>query len=155
MPTLPTRTPPTLESTIDCFWESVPPLWNRIREHLREHVLAGLDLTVEQFHVLRHIRRGLGSVSDLAAAKHISRPAISQAVDLLVAKGLIERQPNAVDRRYVRLTLTAAGNDLLDTVFQQNRAWMAQRLAHLAPRELESIQAGLRALQSAFDEPAR
>ncbi len=72
---------------------------------------------MEQFHILRHIRRGLGSVSELAEVKQISRSAISQAVDLLVERGLICRLQNAQDRRNIPLELTEAGNSLLDTIW--------------------------------------
>ncbi len=153
---MPATSPPRqrrLRLTIDCFWDTFPPLWSGIREHLREVVLADLDLTVEQFHVMRHIRQGTRSVSELAAARRISRPGISQAVEVLVSKGVIARRASAHDRRCVRLELTPHGNTLLDAVFQKNRAWMARRLARLTPRELDAIQVGLLALAGAFEGP--
>ncbi|MEP7356724.1 MAG: MarR family transcriptional regulator [Anaerolineales bacterium] len=147
------RPQPAIRHAIDTFWDTVPPLWTRIREHLRDVVLAHVDLTVEQFHVLRQIRQGTASVSALAAARGISRPAISQAIDGLVNKGLLIRRPSAADRRYVKLALTPKGNSLLDDIFEQNRAWMAQRLAPLTAHELGSIQRGLDTLRQAFDGP--
>ena len=60
-------------------------------------------------------------VSELATAKNISRPAISQAVEILVKKGLLTRVPSREDRRCVDLVLTEAGNHLLDTVFKETR----------------------------------
>ncbi len=65
-------------------------------------------------------------MSELAAAKNISRPAISQAVDVLVKKGFLTRVQSTEDRRYVDLALTEAGNTLLDTVFKETRGWMKQ-----------------------------
>jgi DNA-binding MarR family transcriptional regulator len=142
-----------LRHTIDCFWDTIPPVWNQIRQHLRDVVLADVDLTVEQFHVLRHIRQGTGSVSEIAAAKRISRPAISQAVDVLVHKGLILRRQSTGDRRYVQLELTRAGTGLLNAIFERNRAWMAEKLAPSSAEELESIRRGLAALAKAFEAP--
>jgi DNA-binding MarR family transcriptional regulator len=145
--------PAALRLTIAQFWDSFPPVWNHIREHLRDAVLPDRDLTIQQFHVLRYVRQGTVSVSDLASARRISRPAMSQAVDGLVHKGLIRRCQSGDDRRYVPLALTQKGNELLDAIVDQNRAWMAQRLARLTPRELDCIQRGLKALAQAFDGP--
>ncbi len=124
---------------IDRFWETVPPLWDFVRSHIRDIATTKFDITVEQFHVLRHVRRGMGSVSELATAKNISRPAISQAVDILVNKGLLTRVQSAEDRRYVEVALTDAGNNLLDTVFKETRHWMKERMHSLTADELETI----------------
>lgn len=127
------------ESAIDRFWETVPPLWNSVRSHIRATATAKFDITVEQFHVLRYVRRGTDSVSELATAKNISRPAISQAVEVLVKKGLLTRVQSKEDRRCVELVLTEAGNNLLDTVFKETRSWMKERMQGLSPEELETI----------------
>src|SRR5512138_1689142 len=124
------------ERAIDRFWETVPPLWNFIRSHIRATATGSFDISVEQFHVLRHVRRGVCSVSELATAKNISRPAVSQAVDILVNKGLLTRVQSAQDRRYVELALTEAGDALLDTVFKETRGWMKERMHKLSAAEL-------------------
>src|SRR5512139_2537797 len=116
------------EQAIDRFWETVPPLWNAVRSHIRATATAKFDITVEQFHVLRYVRRGTNSVSELATAKNISRPAISQAVEVLVKKGLLTRVQSKEDRRCIDLVLTEAGNNLLDTVFKKTRSWMKERM---------------------------
>ena len=45
------------EQAIDRFWETVPPLWNTVRSHIRATATGKFDITVEQFHVLRYVRR--------------------------------------------------------------------------------------------------
>lgn len=139
-----------VQQTIDKFWESVPPVWSRIRINLRTIAAEHFDISVEQFHILRHIRKGAHSVSELADVKQISRSAISQAVDLLVEKGLISRQQTAEDRRCVRLELTQAGNDLLNTIFQQNREWMTEKLAGLSETEMNTVIASMDILKRTF-----
>jgi DNA-binding MarR family transcriptional regulator len=128
-----------LHQAVETFWETFPPFWHRIRAQIRQVAAEQFDLSVEQFHILRHIRRGQGSVSELAEARNISRPAISQAVDILVHKGLITRTPDARDRRHVRLALTASGNALLDAIFDQVRQWMVQTLSPLSDEELDTL----------------
>ena len=137
--------------TIDQFWETVPSVWNLIRSHLRAIAAEQFDISVEQFHILRHIRKGLTSVSDIADARQISRSAVSQAAELLVEKGLITRRQEADDRRFVHLALTTAGENLLNQVFQQNRAWMMEKMASMNPEDLALITEGLALLKSAFD----
>jgi len=130
---------PLRDQAVDRFWETLPPLWNFIRSHIRATATSNFDITVEQFHVLRYVRRGVTSMSDLAVAKNISRPAISQAVDVLVKKGLLTRVQSTQDRRVVDLALTDEGSALLETVFKENREWMKERMSNLTATELKLI----------------
>jgi DNA-binding MarR family transcriptional regulator len=139
------------DRAIDRFWETVPPLWNSIRSHIRATATAKFDISVEQFHVLRYVRRGTDSVSELATAKNISRPAISQAVEVLVKKGLLTRVQSKEDRRCVDLVLTEAGDNLLDTVFMETRGWMKEQMHDLSPDELETITSAMEILKKMMD----
>lgn len=141
------------DEAIDRFWETVPPLWCMIRGHIRSTAAARFDLTFEQFHILRHVRKGITSVSDLASAKNISRPAISQAVDVLVNKGLLCRIQNAQDRRFVELSLTPAANELLDAVFKETRSWMKERLQTLSADELSDVIKAFEILHTVIEIP--
>ncbi len=136
-----------LRAVVATFWESLPPFWQRIRAHIRQITSEQFDISVEQFHILRHIRRGHRSASELADAKQISRGAVSQALKALVAKGLVTREPNPDDRRYVQVALTAAGEELLDAVVESTRQRMVQILAPLSVAELEALQQGLETLK--------
>jgi DNA-binding MarR family transcriptional regulator len=139
------------DQAIDRFWETVPPLWNFVRSHIRSTATANFEITVEQFHVLRYVRRGKDSMSELAIAKNISRPAISQAVEVLVKKGLLTRIQSTQDRRCVDLALTDAGNHLLDTVFKETRGWMRERMNTLTVDELETISKAMEALKKMLE----
>jgi DNA-binding MarR family transcriptional regulator len=146
-------TPPehSREQAIDRFWETVPPVWNFVRSHIRATAIGNFDITVEQFHILRYVRRGTDSMSELAAAKNISRPAMSQAVDVLVKKKLLTRIQSTTDRRYVDLALTEEGNSLLDTVFKETRGWMEERMSKLSADELETISKAMVALKKMME----
>ena len=139
------------DQAIDRFWETVPPLWNTVRSHIRKVATAKFDITVEQFHILRFVRRGTASMSELATAKNISRPAMSQAVEILVKKGLLTRVQSTQDRRYFDLALTEAGNKLLDTVFQETRAWMKERMLGLTVADLETIVRAMEAMKKMLE----
>jgi DNA-binding MarR family transcriptional regulator len=112
---------------------------------------GNFDISVEQFHILRHVRRGTGFISELATAKNISRPAISQTVEILVKKGLLSRVQSTQDRRFVKLALTEPGNNLLDTVFQETREWMKKRMKVLSADELETIAKAMGALKKLLE----
>ena len=140
-----------LEQTLDKFWETVPRMWSHIRAHIRAVATENFDISVEQFHILRYIRRGHCSVSELADARNISRPATSQSVDSLVNKGLVTRTHSKEDRRYVELELTPEGNALLDSVFQNTRGWMMVSLDKLSQEELELAIHGLEVLKKMID----
>jgi DNA-binding MarR family transcriptional regulator len=126
-------------------------VWNFVRSHIRATAIGNFDITVEQFHILRYVRRGTDSMSELAAAKNISRPAMSQAVDVLVKKKLLTRIQSTTDRRYVDLALTEEGNSLLDTVFKETRGWMEERMSKLSADELETISKAMVALKKMME----
>jgi DNA-binding MarR family transcriptional regulator len=139
-----------LQQTIDRFWEAVPPVWNTVRSRVRSAATQEFDISVEQFHILRHIRKGVHSVSELADVGRISRPAISQAVDALVNKGLVSRTPSTDDRRCILLELTGEGAALLDAIFGQARQWMKSKFTSLSADDLQTIMSGLALLKDAF-----
>jgi len=146
--------PEVLRQTIDQFWETVPGVWNLIRSHLRLIASEQFDISVGQFHIRRHIRKGLTSVRDIAEARQVSRPAVSQEVDVLVERGLITRRQEHGDRRFVHLALTSTGEELLNQLFQENRQWMMQKMVELPEADLEKITRGLALLESAFQATA-
>lgn len=137
------------KAAVEKFWESFPPFWQEVRLHIRQVAAESFSLSFEQFHLLRHIHRGLNSNSELAAALHISRPGASQAIDALVSKGLIQRNPDAKDRRYVRLELTPSGVALIEAVFNENRQWMMKRWSLLSAAELTTLLQALETLRKA------
>lgn len=145
-----TAVEPQIQRAIDSFWEHLMPAWNQVRKHARDLAVENSDISLEQFHILRLVRRGIVSVSDLAQERQISRSAVSQVVETLVGKGYITRQENPQDRRFIDLALTPSGRQIITSIFEQNRAWMARKLVVLTPEELEALVQGMEALEKAF-----
>ena len=141
-----------LPRAIEKFWEAFPPVWNRIRGNLRLILAEAFNISIEEFHILRNLRRGICSVSQLASVQQISRPAASQAVEALVEKGLVSRHYDAEDRRHIRLALTPAGDELINTIFQKNRRWMMEKMESMSPEEMAAILKAMEALKEAFVE---
>lgn len=141
-----------IQETLQHFWEAVPLLWNQVRAHIRQEAAENYGISVEQFHILRHIHKGIDSTGELAKAKVISRPAISQAVDALVQTGLVVRQQDRDDRRFVRLALTQEGRALLDGIFENTHRWLVEKLAVLSTDELTVMNQGLLVMRRIIDE---
>ncbi len=141
--------------SIERFWETFPSVWGRIRGNVRHIAMTQFNLTVAQFNILRLIRKGCHSASELADELQISRSAVSQAVDLMVEKNLVTRCDQTDDRRFVHLELTDSGNELLNTLFEKNRAWMIKKMADLSPDDLNNIMRTMDVLKKTFDPPVK
>jgi DNA-binding MarR family transcriptional regulator len=90
---------------------------SRLRQHWAAHA-AAKDLNAAQVKVLLALMPGESiPMRALAARMDYDASNLTTVVDRLQSRGLIERQPDAVDRRVKSLTLTAAGKAL------RNRFW--------------------------------
>ncbi len=139
-----------LRNTIERLWESIPPVWGKVRGNVRANAVEDLNVTLVQFHILRHIRQGAHSVGELAEMQQISRPAVSQAVELLVEKGLVFRKQESRDRRFIFLDLTETGNYMLNAIYNKNRLWMAEKMVSLSSEDLNAIIRAMAILKKAF-----
>jgi DNA-binding MarR family transcriptional regulator len=135
---------------IQQFWLTVPSLWHNLRAHIDTEAEENFDITAEQFHSLRRISLGIDSVSALAEDKYISRSAVSRAVDVLVQKELVTREPHPADRRRLQLALTPGGQTLLEALTAQVQIWMVGKFDSLDEDELENIIHAFMALRKAF-----
>jgi len=143
-----------LQHTIERVWDTLPPVWGRIRANVRENAIKDCNITLIQFHILRHIRHGAHTVGEIAQRQQISRPAISHSVDLLVDKHLVTRVQNAQDRRYVFIDLTQDGSELLNNAFRKSRLWMGKKMTSLGPNDLETLNLAMTILKDVFDTSA-
>ncbi|GAB4582323.1 MarR family winged helix-turn-helix transcriptional regulator [Nocardia sp. IFM 10818] len=79
-----------------------------------------------EFDVLSTLRRNGGDTGLTAGALNkalmVTSGAITNRIDRLAAKNLVERVPDPTDRRAVRVQLTDAGRDLVDTILPLHAA---------------------------------
>lgn len=76
---------------------------------LEERAMRELSLSYRQMRILKHLHAGVESATELATRFGVTAPAISETLESLVLKGLVERKPHPSDRRSVRLALTDTG----------------------------------------------
>lgn len=85
-----------------------------VKQHyLKVFKAEGADISTEQWVIIDQLRGQDGmSQTDLASGSYKNAPTVSRIIDLLVKKGLVERQRFPNDRRRYKIFLTAAGRKL-------------------------------------------
>lgn len=139
-----------MESTIDAILEVLPSVWDRIRSNFRSAGTGKFGISLEQFHTLRHIYRGYHHSGEIAQKRQISCSAVSQAIDALVAKGLVVRTPDPGDRRQVQLDLTAYARQMLDENVRENRAYIRSKMGAADVEERTTVVAAMDILKHVF-----
>ncbi len=131
-----------------------------------EVVLADHGLTSAGFSALAAIARLAGSdgVTQVRLMEELSLTSgtISVRIDRLVADGLVERHPDAVDRRGTRITLTGRGREAFENAAPAHLANENRLLSALSGDERRELAGLLRRLlvdleerPAAGDGPAR
>ena len=119
----------------------------------RSLAAAGDEVTLPQYRALVVLAaRGPQGTAELAAELAVNPSTATRMCDRLVRKGLIRRHRQAGDRRSVRITLTAAGRDLVAEVTRRRRAELTRLLAALPAGQHEPVIAAFRAFAAAAGE---
>ena len=113
--------------------------------------IAELELTGPQVQALRLLRQGPACTGELAAALHISAPAVTQLTDRLARKHLIERRQADGDRRSVVVSLTGRGRRAVDKVRECRKDLFCGALAYLSDKEQEMVVLALGKMVSALE----
>lgn len=108
---------------------------------------ARLDLTESQFGVLEALLH-LGPLcqSDLARKILKSSGNMTLVIDNLEKRGLVRRERDAHDRRYITVHLTATGESLIADVFPEHAAHLTRLLNVLSSEEQRQLRALCRKL---------
>ncbi|MDU0294246.1 MarR family transcriptional regulator [Saccharothrix longispora] len=120
-----------------------------LERELREFV-GRFGLEPGEFDVLATLRRA-GSARGMTAGAFLSASlvtagAITNRVDRMQAKGLVERVPDDTDRRVVRITLTDRGRDLVDGMLAEHMRHYERLLEPLDARTRTAVADALRSL---------
>jgi DNA-binding MarR family transcriptional regulator len=77
---------------------------------------------------------GVNRVADLGGDFGVTRPAVSQMLDRLVALGLVTRTEGSSDRRAKRIELTELGRQTVSRIMLSRHEWI-ERIAELMSEE--------------------
>jgi DNA-binding MarR family transcriptional regulator len=114
---------------------------------------AGDEVTLAQYRALVVLAsRGPQRVVDLAGFLDVTASTATRMCDRLVRKGLVHRQRLSSDRRTVRVSISAAGRDLVAAVTRRRRRDVQAIVARMSAREREQLVATLRTFADAAGE---
>ena len=106
------------------------------------------NLTRLHFAVMGELSQTSMTMSELAKTLMMTKPQLTHLVDPLVTLGLVERCPDAKDRRVINLALTDKGRVLGNDMKQKVKENTKNRLASLTPEELAQMSAALETLRN-------
>ncbi|HMQ36995.1 MAG TPA: MarR family transcriptional regulator [Micropruina sp.] len=135
---------------------------SRLARHLdlaRKRCFAAHGLEVWEFDVLAALRRE-GPPYELSPGELIhqtlsSSGTMTNRIDRLTDRGLVERQANPADRRGVRVRLTQQGGETVTAAMADLVAFERGVLDALTPLTRRQLAASLRTLLAGFEAPAQ
>ncbi len=121
----------------------------RMKQYVQQQLsAAGLDLTVDQWLILRELEQRNGqSQYELAQATAKDAPTMTRIIDLLCRKGLTRREADPEDRRRFRIELTPAGRELAERTLPIIREARRKAWAGLTEEQLDGLVAVLERVQ--------
>jgi DNA-binding MarR family transcriptional regulator len=133
---------------LELFLDRVDQVTRRLQRDLEccDRALVGCcGLTVAQSYALLVLQElGSATMNEFAAEMRLHGTTMTRMVDALINKGLVERRPDAEDRRIVRVALSPAGQEMAGKLQQSKRQLLASSLAEIPAEEQGML---LRALE--------
>jgi DNA-binding MarR family transcriptional regulator len=130
----------------------------RLARHLdraRRGAFEAHDLEVWEFDVLAALRRAgspyVLSPGQLLAQTLVTSGTMTNRVDRLQSRGLVQRMPDPADRRGVHVRLTPSGKERVDAALADLLARERELLASLTGAEQQELSTLLRALVAPFE----
>jgi DNA-binding MarR family transcriptional regulator len=103
-----------------------------------EHSMTGVKAA--QYRLLGHLmKEGTLSMSALGNRLYISRPYMTNLVDLLLKEGYVMRKSDEKDRRVINISITESGLKHLKEVHSKYKCYVKDLLAGLNPGDLETL----------------
>jgi len=104
-------------------------------------------LQVAEWRVLASLSDGDGMTIGKLAARALQRqPTMTKIITRMADAGLVERRPDASDRRKVRIFITGDGRRRVDDALADAKAHEQEVLADYSPTEAAQMKSMLRAL---------
>jgi DNA-binding MarR family transcriptional regulator len=111
------------------------------------------EITASQFFALSSIAHyGPITLGRLASVERLRPPSVTRMVAFLEESGLVVRRPDPEDRRICRVEVTDRGRDLIERSRTRKDAYLATRLATLAPNELAVLREATPVLERLLEE---
>ena len=100
---------------------------------------SDLELTMPQFKTICLLGQGPERMGSIAGHLNTSMSSATSMIDRLVDKGLVERAPDAADRRVVTCQLTDRGREEMDRFLRINQLRLTRMAERLSIEELQTV----------------
>ncbi len=104
------------------------------------------DMSIAQVRLLGILRDRRPTIKELAKYLQVDKSSVTGLVDRAQERGLVRRTASLLDRRSVQVTITAAGQDLVDRATAELEAEIAELAEELSPTQrtrLSAIASGI------------
>ncbi len=139
-------------SSADAPWTDLREAHKLLRSRWTRE-LERFELTLPEYLALEVCGRGTPRASDVARALGLSAAGTTDALDRLESRGFLVRQADRVDRRAIRVRLTAEGRRVRRRTNAAKRATLRYIHAAMTHEEREALSHGLTALTRALRQP--
>jgi DNA-binding MarR family transcriptional regulator len=118
--------------------EVMPQIWRVMKEVAQKKEFS--KFSVAQFRTLKFINRN-NKVSLSEISKHLGPglSSTSKLIDGLVEKKLIKRQINEKDRRYITITLTKTGKNIMERIQKETIEHLEKSISDLSDSQYSLI----------------
>lgn len=131
------------------WMDLAPQMMRRIRVHVIESSVG--SLTMPQYRIMANINRGLNSVGEIALHHGVTQPSMSKMINLMVERGLVERNIHPSDKRQSMLFLTGKGRTLFLKVKTKAEKKIAGQLKQLEQNDLILLEKSFLAIEQVLE----
>jgi DNA-binding MarR family transcriptional regulator len=137
------------DATIDRILENMVHIMPVFHRRILRMDLGGVtdNLTRLHFAIMGGLSQTGMTMSELAKISMMTKPQMTHLIGQLVGLGIVERCPDAKDRRVINLALTDKGCVLLEDMKRKVTENIRNRLASLTAEELTQMSAALDTLR--------
>ena len=137
------------DAKIDRILENMIHIMPVFHKKLLRMDLGGVTDNLTRLHlaIMGVLSAAIVTMSELAKILMMTKPQMTHLVDQLVGFGIVERRPDATDRRVINLALTDNGRVLLEDMKRKVKENIRNRLASLTPEELSEMSVALETLR--------
>ena len=141
-----------MQMTKDQLIQKLVDLVDRMCAQMRpesDEEWSDLELTMPQFRAICLLGQGSERMGNIAGNLSTSMSSATSMIDRLVDKGLVERAPDASDRRVVTCQLTTKGREEMDRFMRVNQLRLTRMAGRLTVEELQTVVNAMEILCSA------
>ena len=141
-----------MESAKDKLTQELVDLVDRLSSQMRpesDEEWTDLELTMPQFRAICLLGQGPERMGNIAGHLSTSMSSATSMIDRLVDKGLVERAPDASDRRVVTCQLTDRGREEMDRFSRIHQLRLTRMAGRLTIEELQTVVDAMEILCSA------